>query len=275
MIYDLLIVGGGAAGMSAAVFAAQNGLKTAILERLPRVGKKLLATGSGTCNITNLSVTEDNYHSISGSAASFVKPSLNAFTVDDALKFFRSAGVETEPDGRGRVYPVCRSAAAVLDCLRMAYLSPGVDEITDFDAVSVKKSGGGFTVLSKDGRVSEGKALLISVGGAAAPSLGGRERAYGLLENVKSTKQLPSLCPIKTDTEFIRAIKGLRVNARLRILQNGKTLAQSVDELQFVEQGLSGPAALGVSRAVSVNGGDLTASVDFLPDKDAKALIYK
>ena len=282
MIFDLLIIGGGAAGMSAAVFAGRKGLKTAILERQPRVGKKLLATGSGTCNITNSSVTSENYHSLKGGAADFIKPALTAFTVSDTLAFFESVGVMTESDPRGRIYPVCRSAAAVLDSLRMECSALNVIEATDFEASKIKKADGGFAVASNDGREYKGRTVLIAAGGAASPSLGGRAFASELLApfGVKCTKQLPSLTSLRTDTEFIRAVKGLRVNARLKLVCKGKALDTCTDELQFVDQGLSGPAALNVSRTVSVyeseNGSceGLFAVMDLLPDADAHKLIF-
>lgn len=279
-IYDTLIIGGGAAGMAAAVMCARKGLSAVIAEKLPRVGKKLLATGSGTCNISNMSVSPRNYHSLKGDGAAFVSPAINAFNTTAAAEFFESIGVETEVDERGRMYPLCRSAAAVLDSLRMAYMRD-VEELTGFEVTEINRKNGVFSVTAADGRECMGKTVLMASGGAASPGLGGTARSYRLLESfgVTGTKQLPSVTAVKTDTSFIRAMKGLRVNARVDLRVNGKKTASSKDELLFVEGGLSGPAAFFVSRAVSMwensGKGEMTAVINFLPDMPARELISK
>ena len=115
---DLAIIGGGAAGLAAAVFTARAALRhglslrVAILEKTPRVGRKLLATGNGTCNISNLHITPDRYH---GTNAAFALPALAAYTPTDTMDFFRSIGVNCRAREDGRVYPLCEQAAAVLD----------------------------------------------------------------------------------------------------------------------------------------------------------------
>ena len=277
-VYDVIIIGGGASGMAAAVMAVRQGLSVAIAERQARVGKKLLSTGSGTCNLSNLNIRPENFHSAGGDAESFVAPAFSRFSTHEIREFFRSIGVETEADGRNRVYPVCRSAAAVLDCLRLSYLNRA-DEITEFDVASVEKKNNVFCVKSTDGRELFSKNVIVAAGGAASPGLGGREKTHLILDRFKVTaeKQFPCVTSLKTDTAFTRAMKGLRVNAKVVLKHKGKRVADCTDELLFTENGLSGPAAFFISREASrlceAKEKDVTAEIDFLCGKDALQLI--
>lgn len=279
--YDILILGGGAAGLAAAVAACRTGLSVAICEKGPRVGKKLLSTGSGTCNLSNLDLSPSHYHSLAGRGASFVAPVLSRFDTPWVTDFFRSIGVEVEPDRRGRLYPLCRSAGAVLDCLRLSYLSEGVDEITDCNVVDLCWEEDVYRVTASDGRSYAGRKLLVALGGAASPGLGGTPSAFHLLSpfRVKGTDQYPSVTALKTDTRYTRAVKGLRVNARVTLRLDGKELASCTDELLFTDNGLSGPAVLQISRDVGLwetaKGGRMVASIHFLPQTDIYSLLLE
>ena len=275
MEYEIAVLGGGAAGLAAAVMLRKNGKRAVLCEKGSRVGKKLLSTGSGTCNLSNRDLSPEHYHSLGGDAVSFVSPALGAFSLAETRAFFASVGVETEEDDRGRVYPICRSAGAVLDCLRFSL----GDCLTDFEVTEICKQNGGFRVLAADGRSVTAQKIIVALGGAASPSLGGNAETFRLLApfGANGTKQTPSVVSLKTDTRFTRALKGLRVTARLTLFHNGKALASSCDELLFTDNGLSGPAALFVSRPVGVWEGDkrgkMTLTIDFLPDRDAKSLL--
>ena len=119
----VIIVGGGAAGMVAALTAAEQGNQVLLLERQSRVGKKLLATGNGRCNLTNLNLTPANYH---GAPSSFIAPALDAFGAVDTLEFFRSLGLLTTAEDSGRVYPLSDQAGSVVDVLRFSLEAAGV-----------------------------------------------------------------------------------------------------------------------------------------------------
>ena len=125
-IWEYAIVGGGAAGLAAAVFCARSaaGDGVILLEKAPRVGKKLLATGNGTCNITNMYAAPSRYHGTG--VQTFVQPALEAFPPSAAISFFESVGVQCVVRDNGRVYPLCEQAGAVLDCLRLTLDALGV-----------------------------------------------------------------------------------------------------------------------------------------------------
>ncbi len=268
--WDVVLVGGGAAGLAAAVTLSRGGLSVVLCERGSRVGKKLLATGSGTCNLSNIDLAPSHYHSLAGDGASFASSLLSSFSHEKAGAFFRSVGIEIEPDNRGRLYPICRSAGAVLDCLRLSYLSEGAEELTNFEAVRLQKKGNGYLVTAADGRAVQAKYVLLAMGGAAAPGLGGVDASYRLLSpfGVTGTKQYPSVTALKTDTRFTRALKGLRANARLTLHKDGQILSSCNDEVLFTDSGLSGPAAFALARDVSLweenKQGDMRVSINFL-----------
>ncbi|MBQ9854709.1 MAG: NAD(P)/FAD-dependent oxidoreductase, partial [Clostridia bacterium] len=140
---DIAIVGGGASGLAAAVSAARNGGKNIfIVERQPRVGKKLLATGNGRCNLYNENACADMYFA----SRCFVAPALRAFSPNRAEKFFLSLGIVTRKTDDGLYYPMSNQASSVLDCLRESAKEAGVNEITDFSVSKIEGKKGSFRI---------------------------------------------------------------------------------------------------------------------------------
>ena len=276
------IVGGGAAGLAAAVFltraAARRGLSVSItvFEKAPRVGRRLLATGNGTCNITNSAAnTPRHYH---GQDPAFVRPALETLPPEAAMDFFASIGVLCRARADGRVYPLCEQAAAVLDCLRAECAAAGVTITCDAAVIAVRRERDGFTLRTADGARHRADRVLIAAGGAAAPNLGGGSDGYALLEALghRKTPLFPAIVPLRADSPWLRAVKGLRADATVTLRLDGRPVAEATDELLFADYGLSGPAAMAVSRAAGdwerQKRGALTAEVDLLPDWDTAAL---
>ena len=266
--WDVVIVGGGASGLAAAVFCAQmwGGDNVLVLEKAPRVGKKLLATGNGTCNLSNINATPRTYH---GADPTFVKTALERFSPEDAVAFFETIGVACTVRENGRVYPRCEQAGAVLDCLRLTLDELGVTVRCDTAVTEILKTNGGFTVKTTAETVN-GTHVFLAVGGAAAPSLGGSADGYRLAVSHRKTPLFPSIVQVKTDTTFVKAMKGLRIDATVTFEQDGKPLATHTGEVLFTEYGLSGPAVMQISRVVGEwerrKQGNLTAELDLLPD---------
>ena len=273
---DLLIIGGGAAGLAAAVMAGQQyaGRRILLLEKTSRVGKKLLATGNGTCNISHRGASVENYH---GDGQPTVAALLAAFPPERAQVFFRSVGVETVVREDDRIYPLCASAAAVLDCLRIA--ASAVAELRcDCAALSLHPDASGVTVKTTAGDI-RAACVIVAVGGAASPSCGGSADGYRLLTDLGHTRTplFPSVVQLRADTRYIRAVKGLRVDGTVTIRHNGRPLASQTGEILFTEYGLSGPAVMQISRVVGEwerrQNGRMTAELDLLPDRDDEALL--
>ncbi len=278
--YDIAIVGGGASGLAAAVFCARergNGSGIVVLEKQPRVGKKLLATGNGTCNLTNRRAAPAHYHG--EGAQSFVTPALTAFPAESCLSFFNSLGVLCSPREEGREYPLCQQAGAVLDCLRLELAAQGVTEQCDAAVTAIKPRGGAFSLTLSNGDTVHANAVLLCTGGAASPSLGGSSDGYALATalGLHKTPLFPSIVQVRTDTTFVRAMKGLRTNATVTFCLDTTPLCSYTEELLFTEYGISGPAVMQISRVVGDwerrKHGAMTAVIDLLPTVDEPALL--
>lgn len=272
-IYDTIIVGGGAAGLTAATLLGRHGLSVLLLEKQPRVGKKLLATGNGTCNITNANATPDRYHGGRQLADAVIRQ----FSPLDTVAFFNSIGVSCVKRPDGKYYPRAEQAAAVLDQLRAETAVLGVTEQCDTAVQSIKKAKDGFLVGTESGDFTA-KTVLVCTGGAAAPQLGGCVDGYGLLTALGHTKTplFPSIVQLKTDVTFIKAMKGLRIDGTVTISTDKETRSDT-GEILFTEYGLSGPAVMQVSRVAGnwerAKKGACTVSLDLFPDMREGELI--
>lgn len=249
MKYDVLILGGGAAGLLSGVVLAQNGLRTAILEKGPRVGKKLAATGNGRCNLTNMNATAADF----GPAAAFVRPAMQRFAPQDVIDVFESIGVVCEPDEAGRVYPMSNQASSVLDVLRAAYEENSGEEITDCCVDHLRKKGGLWQVHVSDGRIFSAGKVIYAMGGQAAPNLGGCPDGVRLLKDMgyKSKPCFPALTPVKCDHPRLKALKGIRAAGIAALMIDGKPVAQETGEILFQDYGLSGIAIMQLSGAAA------------------------
>ncbi len=265
----IVIVVGGAAGLAAAVFTARRigGEHVLVLEKQPRVGKKLLATGNGTCNLSNIHADVSHYH---GTDPTFVKPSLKRFSPEDAVAFFRSVGLCTTVREDGRVYPLCAQASAVLDCLRMELERLGVDVRCETTVTALKPDRNGVTVITETASI-RASSVLMAAGGAASASLGGSAEVYRLLTDLGHVKTplFPAIVQIRTDREAVKAVKGIRVDAALTLSLDGREIAASEGEILFADYGVSGPAAMWIGRAAADwerrKKGIMTLSLDVLP----------
>ena len=244
----VIILGGGASGLMAALSAARDARNTVtILERQSRVGRKLLATGNGRCNLANLQLSPARYH---GQDPAFAQAALTRFGVQDTLEFFRGLGLLTVAEDSGRVYPLSDQANSVLDVLRFAAEQAGVQTVCGFDAQSVRKKARGYQLTAADGAGYFADRLIIACGGCAGKALGGTMAGYDLLGQLghSRTPLHPSLTQIRTDPAPIRGLKGVRADCHIRLRAGGRTVQEDAGEAQFTETGVSGPAAFTLSR---------------------------
>lgn len=259
----VLIIGGGASGMMAAITAAENPNNTVtLLERHNRVGRKLLATGNGRCNLTNTDLAASHYH---GAQPQFALPALTRFGLDETLALFHSLGLATVTDAAGKVYPLSDHASSVLDVLRFALENRHVNVVCSCDVVDVRKKARGYEAVSATGEKYFGDKLIIASGGCAGGKLGGTKSGYHLLGLLghRCSALHPSLTQIKTDPTYVRPLKGVRADARVTLDRRGRLPLCEAGEVQFTDFGLSGPVAFSLSRAAGL-ADDAVLSLDFL-----------
>lgn len=256
----VVVVGGGAAGLSAAIAAAENGNAVTVLERLPRVGKKLLLTGNGRCNLGHEGFDFSHYH---GS----VKQAERILADFDAKAYFRRFGLLTRTDSEGRIYPMSGTAASVLDALRFAAEQRGVQTRCEMQVTGLSPKNGRWTVLCGDTRFSA-DAVILAAGGAAAPNCGTDGSLYPILRKMgyPIVPPVPALCPVPTDPVRVRAMKGLRVRAAVSAVCGSKILKQETGEVQFTDSALSGICLFNLSRLAAEYGSRMEIALDLLPE---------
>ncbi len=259
----ILILGGGASGMMAALTAADRGCRVILVERQSRVGRKLLATGNGRCNLTNLHAAPEHYH---GGDETFCRPALEAFGPGAALDFFADLGLLTVAEPSGRVYPFSDQANSVLDVLRFALEQRGVELHTGCEVKKIWKRRDGWLLKTTGGDFT-GDKLIVAAGGMAGGKLGGTDLGYRLLEDLghHRTTLAPVLVQLVTEGTMTRALKGVRAQGRVTVRRGRETLAESTGEIQFTETGVSGPAVFEVSRAAATGCSGLTIVLNLLP----------
>lgn len=268
----LLILGGGASGMMAALSAAESqDCEITLIERQGRVGRKLMATGNGRCNLTNLHTDETRYH---GDHPDFVRRALGSFDVDKTLAFFHRLGLYTVVEPDGKVYPLSDQANSVVDVLRFALEQRGVCVTTSCDILRAGKAREGFVLESATGERFVGDKLIVACGGCAGKTLGGTRAGYRLLASFGHTvtELRPSLVQIRSDAPFLRSLKGVRAQCRLSLKADGRTIASECGEIQFTDYGVSGPVAFSLSRGVLPDGKDQLLLLDLLRETGETAL---
>ena len=266
------IIGGGASGMAAALAAAENpSVQVVLMERQARVGRKLLATGNGRCNLTNLHAGSRGYH---GNDPAFAQAALASFDPQATLAWFRQLGLVTVVEESGRVYPYSDQANSVVDVLRLALEKPNIQLITGFEVQKIRREASGFSVSNGEEAIFCDK-LIIACGGLAGTKLGGTMAGYKLLGKLghKATRLRPTLVQLKCGWSGIVGLKGVRTNCHVQMLRDGTLFAESSGELQFTEYGLSGPVIFEVSRDACYGSGSWTSRLDFMPQWDAGALL--
>lgn len=258
------IIGGGAAGLMAACLLVRNGAKCTVLERQDRVGRKLLSTGNGRCNMLNIHASPEHYYG----DGRYIAAALSAFSPNRAQAFFESIGVPSAVDAEGRVYPFGNQAAGVLDVLRLYILENGGEIRCDFDAKSLRKTKWGWRIEAENGDALNANFVLIACGGLAAPKIGGGSGGYRLLEALghKITPKYPAIVPLKTEANAVRALKGIRAACTLTLCANGKPIQSETGEVLFGEGSVSGICAMQLGRAVNRSlheGEKCTLKLDF------------
>lgn len=265
----IAIIGGGASGLACAIellhnVKDKNQVEVTILEKLPRVGKKILVTGNGRCNLTNMNAAVSGFRG----DTTFSQYALKGYTPEKNIEFFNELGLYTREEDEGRVYPLSNQATSVLDALRFECERLGVKTICDYRAVHLKTIDTGVTkkiVINNRDRFDY---VVVACGGKAAKMHGTDGDGYDMLKMFGHSvvSPAPALVSLNCD-EFTKALKGVRSICKMDLIIDGEKELENYGEVQFTDYGLSGIPIMQLSRFVSVSpSNNIKISLDVTPD---------
>lgn len=245
---NVVVIGGGGAGIMAALTAAQQGARVTLLERMEKPGKKILVCGNGRCNITNASQDVSRFH---GAPSTFTDTVLNAYPVKTTVDYFNSIGLPCVEEEMGRMYPSCGQAASVLNVLRYEMDRQNVRVMCGADAVRLTKQGSIFKVDTAGGPTYDADRVIMAAGGKAGPQYGsigtGLEMVRALGHKINPV--FPVLVQINLDSPYLKEMDGVRFEGAAAVVSEGKVLREETGEIQITDYGISGIPALDLSRA--------------------------
>lgn len=266
MVTDVIIIGGGAAGLCSAVYLKKKNpnISVRIIEASTRVGKKLALTGNGRCNITNMNIEISRYH---GNDVEFCRYALENYDRFFTEDFFEGLGVPfVFEDDKG--YPASLQAASVVDCLRFAADELGIITHLETKVTNIQISGGKYKVIA-DNMNFLAKNVIIACGLFSGGDRLGCDGAMFMFLNksgFKTVKTSPAIVQIKTETDIVKQLKGVKFEGNATLKCDGKTIRKESGEILFCDYGLSGPPIMQISRGVSVNNGEIIVSLDIMPN---------
>ncbi len=273
----IVVIGGGAAGLMAAVTARENGSKVVILERNDRIGKKILATGNGRCNFTNIYLTIDNYK---GDNPKFAYSALASLDVYQTMDLFDAMGIMSTIESDGRVFPNSLQSSSVLDIFMMEIENLGIDVMTEALVKKIRKKDGAYQLDLEDGRTIEGDKIILATGGKAMPVSGSDGNGYDLIKDLghKIVRPLPGLVQLKLADKgnLFKQIKGVKIAGRVNLYSNDQFLAQDSGDILFTDYGISGPPILQISNEALENledGKDVEIRVEIMDELEEGKLV--
>ncbi|MDR1570325.1 MAG: aminoacetone oxidase family FAD-binding enzyme [Oscillospiraceae bacterium] len=261
------VVGAGAAGMLASISAREAGAEVVALEQHARVGKKLLATGNGRCNVMNAGAVDGRYNGDGAGVAASMVGSAGARRL---ISYFEGIGLLLREEGERRVYPASGTANAVVDALRFRMDRVGVSVLCGWAVGSIRRERAGFTLNSLGGESIRADRVIVATGGRAGIA-GTDALGYELLARLGHpiTSPRPALAPIRVAADSIRGLKGVRALASLALMDGERQIRAESGEIIFSDNSISGIPIMQCSRYIS--GGANWLRIDLLPEREAGA----
>ena len=243
---EIAVIGGGASGLMAAITAKKSGKEVIILERKDRILKKVLITGNGRCNITNVNANISNYF---GKNISSVENILNRFTPQDTMDFFNELGIVCNEENRGKVYPLSGQASSVVDALRFEAEKLGIKIETEFYVRKIEKDGFKFRIYSEDKKKIEAGRVILAAGGQSYPELGSNGSGFELAKELghSVTKLSPSIVQLKTEKYQVKGLQGIKTDVAVTAYGDNKKICTYDGELLFTDYGISGNVVFNIS----------------------------
>lgn len=266
MVFDYIIIGAGASGVTAAISLAEKNKKVLLIEHKDRILKKLLVTGNGRCNFTNINAKSSNYYSEN---SNLVNELFSKYTSEDIIKFFEKIGILSVVLENGKVYPKSLQASSVVDMLKIYLEHKNVEVKLDFKIDKIVKKDNLFHI--KD---FKSKKLVIATGGNSYKQLGSDGSGYELAKKFghSITELRPVLVQLKTEKEYVKGLEGIKQEVVLTCKIKDKVLREDKGELLFTSYGVSGPVIFNQSVLTAKYGFSLDFYIDFLPEYNYKEL---
>ena len=245
----MIIIGAGAAGLCSAIVRARAGQKVTLLEQNSKVGKKILVSGNGKCNIDNKYTDKRRFHSQN---PSFIEDVLNHYDFEVVEKFFTSLGLELTEGKEGKIFPLSLQASSVVELLEYEAKRAGVEIVCDCTVKSIDKRESIFILETSQG-TKTCEQLLLANGSPAAPQLGGSDSGYAFATKLGHTliPRHPSLVQLCSDETWVKTCAGVKVSGIAQLYTNGEYITEKEGDLLFTSYGISGLAILDLSREVS------------------------
>lgn len=245
---SIIIIGGGAAGIMTAIIAAKKGHDVTLLEQNSRIGKKILVSGNGKCNITNKNISNNNFLS---SNEKFIEEFLDKYNFNTINNIFQEIGIEVIEGEEGKMYPMSLQASSVVKTLEFEAVKLGVNIICNSKVEAIKLDNQ-FLVSTNHDTFSSTH-LVLALGSPASPQLGGNSLGYEFAKQLGHTTLpiLPSLVQLTSSQNWVKKASGVKVKANVKLYTNGELSAQQNGDILFTNYGISGLAILDISSHVS------------------------
>lgn len=266
------VIGGGPAGMMAAITAARQGAKVTLFERNDRVGKKILATGNGKCNLGNEMLSEHEYY---GSSPEWIHSCLEQFDTEDTVRFFQGLGLLVKSKNGGYLYPASEQASAVLDVLRTELSVLGVEVLCECKVNKIECGNESKISIFVGDKKYLFDRVIVACGSKAAPKTGSDGSGYKLAKQLghSTVPVVPALVQLKCSEDYLKAVAGVRADALISVRCEGKEVTVERGELQLTEYGISGIPVFQLSRRVNYlrrERHEVEVHINFLPDYSAE-----
>jgi len=275
--YDVLVIGGGPAGMIAAIKAGEKGVKVALIEKNEKLGVKLLMTGGGRCNLTHIEKSARDFCSKFGKEGDFLLSPFSVFGTKETMEFFENNGVELKNE-KGKIFPASEKAKDILNVLISLLKKYKVDILFSSEVVEIKKKGKLISsVVLMSGKEIEADQFIISSGGKSYPVTGSSGDSFiwakRLGHDIVDTK--PALTPIETKDQWTKSLQGISLdNVGVSLFCNQKKEIEGKGEILFTHFGFSGPLILDMSRIIGdlLEKGKVKMVIDLFPNKNIEQL---
>lgn len=275
--YDMAVIGAGPAGCMAAIRGAEMGKNVILLEKNNKIGRKLLLTGHGRCNLTNAASLE-YFMEMFGKDGSFYRDVFNKFSNQDLMDFFRSNGLGLKEEGNGRIFPVTEKAKSVVDVLKRVLDEYGVNILYNYRLKNLNNESKVFKLFSSDNQLIEAYNVVIATGGVTYKSTGSTGDGLSIAESLghQITELKPGGVPLLVNEEWVHELKGITLeDVGLKMRHGDKIMHLQQGNLLFTHFGVSGPAILDMSHKIveiMEKYGDMNLYIDFKPEINEEEL---